>query len=73
MSFVNFPFWLVVTGILSLVALLYALQHLKAQPVILRVASVQLWQEALQHASANKFWQRFRHWLGFLLAVLIAL
>ncbi len=73
MSFVNFPFWLVVTGILSLVALLYALQHLKAQPVVLRVASVQLWQEALQHASANKFWQRFRHWLGFLLAVLITL
>ncbi|OFC69908.1 BatA domain-containing protein [Alteromonas confluentis] len=73
MSFVNFPFWLVVTGAFSLIALLYALQHLKAQPVVLRVASVQLWQEALQHASANKFWQRFRHWLGFLLAVLIAL
>lgn len=73
MSFVNFPMWLVVTGVFSLIALLYALQHLKAQPVVLRVASVQLWQEALQHASANKFWQRFRHWLGFLLAALIAL
>ncbi|MDC8830225.1 BatA domain-containing protein [Alteromonas gilva] len=73
MSFVNLPWWLVLAGAFSLIALLVALQHLKARPVVMRVASVQLWQEALQQASANTLWQRFRHWLSFLVALLIAL
>lgn len=73
MSFTYLPLWAVITGALTLVALLYVLQHFKAQPVVIKIASIQLWQEALQQASATTFWQRFRHWVAFITIAIIVL
>ena len=73
MSFAFLPWWGVLLGAGVIIAGLFALQHLRAQPVKVKLASLQLWQQAVQQTAANTLWQRFRHWLAFLLSLLIAL
>lgn len=73
MSFTFFPTWAVIAGALAIISLLFVLQWLRAQPKVIKIASMQLWLEASKNVAANKFWQRFRKWIAFLTAVLIAL
>lgn len=58
-------------GLAALAAGLYLLQQLRIRYTRLPVATTLFWAEAVRDAPVRVFRQRFKHWLAWLLAVLI--
>lgn len=71
MSFANFsPFW-VLAGLAGLAAILYLIQWLRVRYQEIPVITTLFWREAVEEAPVRVFWQRFRHWLAYLLILAI--
>ncbi len=73
MIFANWSASTVALGALAIAAILYALQRLRAQRRVVRIASVPLWSQAARAVPPRVLGGRFRRPLAYLLALLIAL
>ena len=71
MSFANLPLFAALGGLAVLAALLFALQRLRARHIEVTVPTTLFWLAAVRDAPVRVFWQRFRHWLAYLLILLI--
>lgn len=71
MTFTNLPLFAVLGGLAVLAALLFALQRLRARHIEVTVPTTLFWLAAVRDAPVRVFWQRFRHWLAYLLILLI--
>jgi len=72
-SFATFGLVGTIAGALALVGLLVLLHRLRARRRVIRLPTAALWAQAAGEAPVRRLRGRFRHWLGFLLIVLIAL
>ncbi|MCD9005877.1 hypothetical protein LDO31_06430 [Luteimonas sp. XNQY3] len=73
MIFATFPAAVVVLGGLLIAAALYLLQQLRVRPRVLRLPAAALWRQAAGEMPPRVLRQRFRNWMAYLLALLIAL
>lgn len=73
MSFSNLPLLAVIAGAVVIAALLFMSQWLKSRTKVINVATSQFWQQAIKQAPARVWWQQFRYWWAWLLALVIAL
>lgn len=71
MTFANLPLLAVLAGLAALAALLFALQWLRTRHVEVVVPTTLFWLAAARDAPVRVFWRRFRHWLAYLLILLI--
>ena len=72
MSFAMLSTLFVGLGLAGLAGLLYALQRLRVQSNELVVATTMFWRAAVREAPVRVFTRRFRHFLAYLLTLLIA-
>ena len=72
MSFAMLSTLFVGLGLASLAGLLYMLQRLRVQSNELVVATTMFWRAAVREAPVRVFTRRFRHFLAYLLTLLIA-
>ncbi len=71
MNFANFSWPLLLGGAAALAGLLYVLQQLRIRYTEVAVPTAMFWREAARDAPVRVFRQRFRHWLAYLLSLLI--
>lgn len=71
MNILNLSPLLFGAGLVGLAAGLFLLQQLRIRYTRLPVATTLFWAEAVRDAPVRVFRQRFKHWLAWLLAVLI--
>ena len=71
MTFANLPLFGVLGGLAALAALLFVLQRLRTRHIEVTVPTTLFWLAAARDAPVRVFWGRFRHWLAYLLILLI--
>lgn len=71
MNFLNISPLFFGAGLAALAVGLYILQQLRIRYTQLPVATTMFWAEAVRDAPVRVFRQRFKHWLAYLLALLI--
>ena len=71
MTFANLPLFAVFGGLAALAGLLFVLQRLRTRHIEVTVPTTLFWLAAVRDAPVRVFWARFRHWLAYLLVLLI--
>ena len=71
MSFANLSLPFLLAGAAGLAGLLYVLQQLRIRYTEVSVPTAMFWREAARDAPVRVFRRRFRHWLAYLLSLLI--
>ena len=71
MNFANLSLPWLLAGAAGLAGLLYVLQQLRIRYTEVPVPTAMFWREAARDAPVRVFRRRFRHWLAFLLSLLI--
>ncbi len=71
MNFANLSWPLLLGGAAALAGLLYVLQQLRIRYTEIVVPTAMFWRAAARDAPVRVFRQRFRHWLAYLLSLLI--
>ena len=71
MNFANLSLPLLLAGAAGLAGLLYVLQQLRIRYTEVQVPTAMFWREAARDAPVRVFRRRFRHWLAYLLSLLI--
>ncbi len=71
MNFANLSLPFVLAGAAALAGLLYVLQQLRIRYTEVAVPTAMFWREAARDAPVRVFRRRFRHWLAYLLSLLI--
>ena len=71
MNFANLSLPWLLAGAAGLAGLLYVLQQLRIRYTEVAVPTAMFWREAARDAPVRVFRRRFRHWLAFLLSLLI--
>ena len=71
MNFANLSLPLLLGGAAALAGLLYVLQQLRIRYTEVGVPTAMFWREAARDAPVRVFRRRFRHWLAYLLSLLI--
>ena len=71
MSFANLSWPWLLAGAAGLAGLLYVLQQLRIRYTEVAVPTAMFWLEAARDAPVRVFRRRFRHWLAYLLSLLI--
>ena len=71
MNFANLSWPWLLAGGAGLAGLLYVLQQLRIRYTEVAVPTAMFWREAARDAPVRVFRRRFRHWLAYLLSLLI--
>lgn len=71
MSFLNLGLPAVLAGLAGLAGILFVLQQLRVRHAAITVPTTLFWAAAVREAPVRVFRRRFRHWLAYLLALLI--
>ena len=71
MNFANLSLPWLLAGAAALAGLLYVLQQLRIRYTEVAVPTAMFWREAARDAPVRVFRRRFRHWLAYLLSLLI--
>ncbi|MCY4156000.1 MAG: BatA domain-containing protein [Gammaproteobacteria bacterium] len=71
MNFANLSWPWLLAGAAGLAGLLYVLQQLRIRYTEVAVPTAMFWREAARDAPVRVFRRRFRHWLAYLLSLLI--
>ena len=71
MNFANLSLPFLLAGTAGLAGLLYVLQQLRIRYTEVSVPTAMFWREAARDAPVRVFRRRFRHWLAYLLSLLI--
>ena len=71
MNFANLSLPFLLAGAAGLAGLLYVLQQLRIRYTEVSVPTAMFWREAARDAPVRVFRRRFRHWLAYLLSLLI--
>ena len=71
MNFANLSLPWLLAGAAGLAGLLYVLQQLRIRYTEVPVPTAMFWREAARDAPVRVFRRRFRHWLAYLLSLLI--
>lgn len=71
MNFANLSWPWLLAGATGLTGLLYVLQQLRIRYTEVAVPTAMFWREAARDAPVRVFRRRFRHWLAYLLSLLI--
>ncbi len=71
MNFTNLSLPWLLGGAAALAGLLYVLQQLRIRYTEIGVPTAMFWREAARDAPVRVFRRRFRHWLAYLLSLLI--
>ena len=71
MNFANLSLPWLLAGAAGLAGLLYVLQQLRIRYTEVTVPTAMFWREAARDAPVRVFRRRFRHWLAYLLSLLI--
>ena len=72
MNLANLSFLWFAVGVAGIAAVLYLLQRLRTRHRRVSVATTLFWEAAAEPAPVRVFTERFRHWLAYLLFLLIA-
>ena len=71
MSFLNLGLPAVLAGLAGLAGVLFVLQQLRVRHAAITVPTTLFWAAAVREAPVRVFRRRFRHWLAYLLVLLI--
>lgn len=71
MSFLNLGLPAVLAGLAGLAGILFVLQQLRVRHAAITVPTTLFWAAAVREAPVRVFRRRFRHWLAYLLVLLI--
>ena len=71
MSFLNLGLPAVLAGLVGLAGILFVLQQLRVRHAAITVPTTLFWAAAVREAPVRVFRRRFRHWLAYLLVLLI--
>ena len=71
MSFLNLGLPAVLAGLAGLAGILFVLQQLRVRHAEITVPTTLFWAAAVREAPVRVFRRRFRHWLAYLLVLLI--